>query len=45
MELTGGRPEQGGGGDITHRRGVEDAFMREREERERERLAGVGVDR
>jgi hypothetical protein len=36
MELTGGRLEQSGGGDITHRRGIEDAFMRGSEERERE---------
>jgi hypothetical protein len=42
MELTGGRPEQGGGDDITHRRGIEDAFVRESEEREREVGRGGG---
>jgi hypothetical protein len=42
MELTGGRPEQSGGGDITHRSGIKEAFVRESEEREREVGRGGG---
>jgi hypothetical protein len=42
MELTGGRSEQSGGGDITNRRGIKDAFVRGSEERERDVGRGGG---